>query len=35
MAAGGVGDLAALRPDRLELIDRTDIAALMRVRKPQ
>jgi hypothetical protein len=33
MAAGGAGDLAALRPDRLDLLDRTDIAALMRVRK--
>lgn len=35
MAAGGVSDIASLRPDRLDLIDRADIAALLRVHHPQ
>jgi hypothetical protein len=34
MAAGGVSDLPSLSPDLLDLIDRTDIAALMRVHHP-
>ena len=32
MAAGAAGDLANLRPDRLELLDGTDMVALFRVR---
>ena len=33
VAAGAAGDLAHLRPDRLELLDRTEFAALLRVRR--
>ena len=32
LLAGGADDLPRLRPDRLELVDRTDFAALFRVR---
>ena len=34
MAAGAAGDLAALRPDRLDLVEQTEFAALFRVRPP-
>ncbi len=34
MAAGAAGDLAALRPDRLDLVEQTEFAALFRVRRP-
>jgi hypothetical protein len=33
LAAGGAGDLATFRPDRLDLIATTDIAALFKVKK--
>ena len=34
VAAGAAGDLAALRPDRLQLVEQTEFAALFRVRHP-
>ncbi|MCW3474003.1 hypothetical protein [Limobrevibacterium gyesilva] len=34
MAAGGAKDLATFRTDRLELVEQTEFAALMRVRRP-
>ena len=34
MAAGAAGDVAGLRPDRLELVQQTAMAALFRVRHP-
>jgi hypothetical protein len=34
LLAGAADDLSRLRPDRLELVDQTDFAALLRVRRP-
>ena len=35
MAAGAAGNVAGLRPDRLELVRQTAVAALFRVRRPR